>query len=66
MLELQEIIHQLAKRDDIVIQGDVYKVANAVYITDGEILKTRLLLKSTSSKDQVAIDIGISAKIYKR
>lgn len=65
MLELQEIIHQLAKRDDIVIQGDVYKVANAVYITDGEILKTRLLLKSTSSENQVAIDIGISAKIYK-
>ena len=65
MLELQEIIYQLAKRDDIVIQGDVYKVANAVYITDGEILKTRLLLKSTSSENQVAIDIGISAKIYK-
>ncbi len=65
MLELQEIIHQLAKRDDIVIQGDVYKVANAVYITDGEVLKTRLLLKSTSSENQVAIDIGISAKIYK-
>ena len=65
MLELQEIVHQLAKRDDIVIQGDVYKVANAVYITDGEILKTRLLLKSVSSENRVAIDIGISAKIYK-
>ena len=49
MLELQEIVRQLAERDSVVIQGNVYKVDNVVYINDVETLKTRLLLKSTSS-----------------
>ena len=65
MLELQEIVRQLAERDSVVIQGNVYKVDNVVYINDLETLKTRLLLKSTSSENKIAIDIDIFAKIYK-
>ena len=65
MLELQEIVRQLAERDSVVIQGDVYKVDNVVYISDLETLKTRLLLKSTSSENKIVIDVDILAKIYK-
>ena len=65
MLELQEIIHQLAKKDSVVIQGEVYKLDNIVYTTDVEILKTRLLLKGTSNENKIAIDVDIAAKIYK-
>ena len=65
MLELQEIVRQLAERDSVVIQGNVYKVDNVVYISDVETLKTRLLLKSTSSENKIAIDVDIFAKIYK-
>ena len=64
MLELQEIIHQLAKKDSVVIQGEVYKLDNIVYTTDVEILKTRLLLKGTSNVNKIAIDVDITAKIY--
>lgn len=66
MLELQEIVRQLAERDSVVIQGNVYKVDNVVYISDVETLKTRLLLKSTSSENKIVIDVDIFAKIYKR
>ena len=65
MLELQEIIHQLAKKDSVVIQGEVYKLDNIVYTTDVEILKTRFLLKGTSNENKIAIDVDIVAKIYK-
>ena len=65
MLELQEIVRQLTERDSIVIQGNVYKVDNVVYINDVETLKTRLLLKSTSSENKIVIDVDIFAKIYK-
>ena len=65
MLELQEIVRQLTERDSVVIQGNVYKVDNVVYISDVETLKTRLLLKSTSSENKIAIDVDIAAKIYK-
>ena len=65
MLELQEIVRQLAERDSVVIHGNAYKVDNVVYINDVETLKTRLLLKSTGSENKIAIDIGIFAKIYK-
>lgn len=65
MLELQEIVRQLAERDSVVIQGNVYKVDNVVYINDVETLKTRLLLKSTSSENKIVIDVDIFAKIYK-
>ena len=65
MLELQEIIHQLAKKDSVVIQGEVYKLDNIVYTTDVEILKTRLLLKGTSNENKIVIDVDIAAKIYK-
>ena len=65
MLELQEIVHQLAERDSVVIQGNVYKVDNVVYINDVETLKTRLLLKSASSENKIVIDVDIFAKIYK-
>ena len=65
MLELQEVVRKLVERDSIVIQGNVYKVDNVVYINDVEILKTRLLLKSTSSENKIVIDVDIFAKIYK-
>ena len=65
MLELQEIIRQLTERGSVVIQGNVYKVDNVVYISDLETLKTRLLLKSTSSENKIVIDVDIFAKIYK-
>ena len=65
MLELQEIVRQLIERDSIVIQGNVYKVDNVVYISDVETLKARLLLKSTSSENKIVIDVDIFAKIYK-
>lgn len=65
MLELQEIIRQLIERDSVVIQGNVYKVDNVVYINDVETLKTRLLLKSASSENKIVIDVDIFAKIYR-
>ena len=65
MLDLQEIVRQLTERDSVVIQGNVYKVDNVVYINDVETLKTRLLLKSASSENKIVIDIDIFAKIYK-
>lgn len=65
MLELQEIVRQLAERGSVIIQGNVYKVDNVVYISDVETLKTRLLLKSTSSENKIVIDVDIFAKIYK-
>ena len=65
MLELQEIVNQLVKKDSVVIQGEVYKLDNIVYTTDVEILKTRLLLKGTSNENKIAIDVDITAKIYK-
>ena len=65
MLDLQEIVRQLTERGSVVIQGNVYKVDNVVYINDVETLKTRLLLKSTSSENKIVIDVDIFAKIYK-
>ena len=65
MLELQEAIHKLVEKDSIVIQGNVYKVDNVIYANDIEILKTRLLLKSTNSENSIVIDVDIFAKIYK-
>ena len=65
MLELQEIVRQLAERDSVVIQGNVYKVDNVVYISDLETLKTRLLLKSADGENKIVIDVDIFAKIYK-
>ena len=65
VLELQEIIHKLVERGGVVIQGNVYKVDNIVYANDIEILKTRLLLKSTNSENRIVIDVDIFAKIYK-
>ena len=65
VLELQEIIHKLIERGSVVIQGNVYKVDNVVYISDLETLKTRLLLKSTSGENKIVIDVDIFAKIYK-
>ena len=65
MLELQEIVQQLVKKDSVVIQGEAYKLDNVVYTTDVEILKTRFLLKGTSNENKIAIDVDITAKIYK-
>ena len=65
VLELQEIIHKLVESGSVVIQGNTYKVDNVVYVNDIEILKTRLLLKSTNSENRIVIDVDIFAKIYK-
>ena len=65
MLELQDVVRKLAERDSVVIQGNAYKVDNVVYTNDGEILKTRLLLKSKNSEKKIVIDVDIFAKIYK-
>ena len=65
MLDLREIVRKLAEKDSVVIQGNVYKVDNVVYINDVETLKTRLLLKSTNSENRIVIDVDIFAKIYK-
>ena len=65
VLELQEIIRKLVERGSVVIQGNVYKVDNVVYANDIEILKARLLLKSTSNENTIVIDVDIFAKIYK-
>ena len=65
VLELQEIIHKLVERGSVVIQGNVYRVDSVVYANDIEILKTRLLLKSTDSENSIVIDVDIFAKIYK-
>ena len=65
MLDLQQIVRQLTERGSVVIQGNVYKVDNVVYINDVETLKTRLLLKSISSENKIVIDVDIFAKIYK-
>ena len=64
MLDLREIVRKLAEKDSVVIQGNVYKVDNVVYINDVETLKTRLLLKSTNSENKIVIDVDIFAKIY--
>ena len=65
MLELQEIVRQLTERGSVVIQGNLYKVDNVVYINDVATLKRRLLLKSISSENKLVIDVDIFAKIYK-
>ena len=66
MLNLVEIVHQLADRNEVVIRGEHFKLKNIVSATDGEVLKARLVLESLSNEDQIALDVGISAKIYKR
>ena len=65
MLDLQEIVRQLTERGSVVVQGNVYKVDNVVYISDLETLKTRLLLKSADGENKTVIDVDIFAKIYK-
>ncbi len=66
MLELEEIVHQLAQKDEITIRGEVFRLKNAVTATDGNVLKMRLVLESISSIDNIEVDVGISAKVYKR
>lgn len=65
MLNLVEIIHQLAERDEIVIKGETFRLKNVVSATDGEVLKARFILENISQADQIAIDVGISARVYK-
>ena len=66
MLELQKIVHQLAQKDEVSIDGELYKLKNIISATDGEILKTRFILEGRSHIDNIEIDVAISAKIYKR
>ena len=66
MFELEEIIHQLAQRDEVVIRGERFKLKNAVTASENDILKMRLVLESISSTEHVDVDVGISARIYKR
>ena len=66
MLDLVSVVHQLAQKDEVVIGGEVYKVKNLVTATDGEVLKARVILENVITVDHIDIDIGISARIYKR
>ena len=66
MFELEEIIHQLAQRDEVVIRGERFKLKNVVTASENNILKMRLVLESISSTEHVDVDVGISARIYKR
>lgn len=66
MFELDEIIHQLAQRDEVVIRGERFKLKNVVTASENDILKMRLILESISSAEHVDVDVGISARIYKR
>jgi hypothetical protein len=66
MFELEEIIHQLAQRDEVVIRGEHFKLKNVVTASENNILKMRLVLESISSTEHVDVDVGISARIYKR
>ena len=66
MFELEEIIHQLAQRDEVVIRGERFRLKNVVTASENNILKTRIVLESISSTEHVDIDVGISARIYKR
>jgi hypothetical protein len=66
MFELEEIIHQLAQKDEVVIRGERFRLKNVVTASENNILKTRIILESISSTEHVDIDVGISARIYKR
>ena len=66
MFELEEIIHQLTQRDEVVIRGERFRLKNVVTASENNILKTRIILESISSTEHVDIDVGISARIYKR
>ena len=66
MFELEEIVHQLAQKDEVIIRGELFKLKNAVTATDGSVLKMRLVLESTSRIENIELDVGISAKVYKR
>lgn len=66
MFELEEIIHQLAQRDEVIIRGERFRLKNVVTASENNILKTRIILESISSTEHVDIDVGISARIYKR
>ena len=66
MLNLVNIMRQLTEKDEIVIEGESYKLRNMIAATDGDLLKSRFILENTSSVDKIEIDIGISAKVYKR
>ena len=66
MFDLIDIVHQLAGKEEIILGGEVYKLRNIVAATDGELLKSRFILENVSSIDKIEIDIGISAKVYKR
>jgi len=65
MLDLVEIVHQLAERDIVMIKGEPYKLKNVVSATDGEVLKTRFILENIAQSEHVTIDVGISARVYK-
>ena len=50
-----DLLKKVNSKDSIVIQGEAYKIDNAVYTTDVEILKTRIskLLPLLLAKEKV-------------
>ena len=58
MFELEEIIHQLAQKDEVVIRGERFRLKNVVTASENNILKTRIILESISSAEHVDIDVG--------
>jgi hypothetical protein len=66
MLELRDVIHQLANKDEINIRGEQYKVKNMVMAADDSVMKLRVILENTTGNDKIELDVGISAIIYRR
>lgn len=66
MLDLQEVMAALEEKKEITVNGELFKVRNAVRATDGNILKIRVVLEQVSRVDNIEVDVGISARIYKR
>lgn len=66
MLELQEVLHQLAQKDEVTIRGEQYKVKNMIMAADDTVMKMRVVLENITSADKVELDVGVSAIIYRR
>jgi len=66
MFGLQEVLHDLAVKDEVIIKGERYRIKNMVSATDNEtVLKIRVVLENIAEVKDINIDIDISALVYK-
>jgi len=66
MFALQEIMHDLATKDEVEIRGEKYRIKNLVSATDNEsVLKIRVVLEQIAGIKNIDVDIDISAVVYK-